>query len=252
MTLVSSIISDAFRESNLIAIGVDPTTAEQAEALRLLNSIVLTFIGQELGELLEDGNVGSNNVTRGEYPQSWLDTTLENSFLPLNIRVVANLTSPKTVYLHPQPMDGARFGVTDPSENLATYNLTFNGNGRKVEDTTQIVLNTNGLTREWFYRADLSDWVRVTDLEVDDESPFPREFDDLLIIALAIRLNPRNGVAIDPQSGDRYTKVLKKFRSRYRQSKQMSSELSLSLINPWYNGRTWYSDDAAFNRGRPW
>lgn len=252
MTTCATLIKEAYRESNLIAITATPTIEETAEALSLLNSIVLTFIGQELGELLEDRNVGDNNVTRQEYEQNWLDNTLANSFLPLNLRVVANLTEAKTIYLHPRPFDGARFGVVDPSENLSTYNLTFNGNGRKVEDSQQIVLATDGISREWFYRADLSDWVRVTDLEVDDESPFPRQFDDILIIALATRLNPRNGVAADPQTAARYANVLKKFRSTYKQSKQMSSEMALALVNPWYRTRTWFSDDSAFNQGRPW
>jgi len=251
MTLVSAIIKSAFRESNLIALSATPTSEESAEALNLLNSVVLTFIGQELGELLEDGNVGDNNVTRKEFDQGWLDSSLANSYLPPNTRVVANLTAAQTIYLPPRPFDGARFGVADPSDNLATYNLIFDGNGRKIEDAQQVVLSTDGLSREWFYRADLADWVRVTDLEEDDESPFPRQFDDILIIALATRLNPRNGSVADPQSVARYNNALKKFRSTYRQSKQMSSELALALVNPWYSTGTWFSDDTAFNQGRP-
>jgi hypothetical protein len=252
MTTLSSIIKDAYRESNLIAISATPTDLEIAEALQLLNRHINNIIGTELGELLEDANLGLNNVTRQSFNGEWLSDDLAAWYLPENLRVVANLTEAQTVYLHPNPRDGARFGVTDPSENLATYNLTFNGNGRRVEDATSITLNTNGVVREWFYRGDLSNWVRLTNLTVDDESPFPTEYDDLLIIGLAIRLNPRNGVVADPQSIETYKRILKLFKSRYRQSRQVGSETQLALFHPWYRSYGYYSDTNTFDRGRPW
>jgi hypothetical protein len=53
-TAASSLIQSAYREGNLIAVGTTPTTAEQAEALLLLNNFVLGIFGYEMGENLQD------------------------------------------------------------------------------------------------------------------------------------------------------------------------------------------------------
>lgn len=253
MTLISTIIGDAFRESNLIAIGVDPTTAEITEALRVLNRYVSALVGNELGELLTDSSYGLNNVTRPNEDNYVLDDILASYYLPENTRIVTNLQGAKTVYLHPNPRDGARIGITDPSSNLATYNLIFNGNGRTIEDATSVTLATNGVDREWFYRADLGNWARISDLATSDQSPFPAAFDDLLIIGLAMRLNPRNGAAVDPQSIDTYKSQMKKFKSRYRQSKQMGVDTVLGRINDIYGTNYYgYSDNRSWDRGWSW
>lgn len=62
MTLVSDIITQSLRESNLVAVGEEPTTAEADEALTRLNSIILSVLGNEIGYILEDWNI-SNNTT---------------------------------------------------------------------------------------------------------------------------------------------------------------------------------------------
>jgi hypothetical protein len=49
VTLASSIISDAYRESNLVPLVGTLTTAEQGEGLRLLNNLVLSVMGNEVG-----------------------------------------------------------------------------------------------------------------------------------------------------------------------------------------------------------
>ncbi len=249
MTLISDIISDAFRESNLTAIGTAPTTAENTEALRLLNRYINALIGTDLGEPLEDASVGLNNITRQSGEQQLFTSVIDTSFLPLNMRVIANPTEAQTIYLHPSPWDGARLGVTNPSNNLATYNLTFNGNGKLIESGQSVVLNTNGLNREWFYRADLSEWVRLTSLTLVDSSPFPSEFDDVLILGLAVRNNPRQGIVMDAQSQSYMMAIRSKFKARYRQTKSMPSEqglLRLSANNHMWNS---YGDASDFYTG---
>jgi hypothetical protein len=57
MTLVSSIIVQALRETNIIAVGANPTPGEAAEALDRLQSVVLSVLGNEVGYVLEDWNV---------------------------------------------------------------------------------------------------------------------------------------------------------------------------------------------------
>jgi hypothetical protein len=69
MTLVSEIIRDAYRESNLIAITADPTSEEETEGLRLLNRIVSGTYGIDAGEELQVVPIGNNNISRpADYP----------------------------------------------------------------------------------------------------------------------------------------------------------------------------------------
>lgn len=248
MTLISTIISDAFRESNLVAVGAAPTTAEQTEALRLLNRLVQGLYGNELGVPLQPLPFGEANVDTPEY----INTSMEDfagGYVPYNTRLMCNLQSTKTVNLPPVPRNGARFAVIDVTENFATYPLIIEGNGRQVEGGTSLTLSTNGVNRQWFYRDDLGEWVRVSDLLTTDESPFPSEFDDLLIVGLAIRLSSRMGKPIDVMSTMAYSQALSKFLARYRQTSEKASEDALLFLPSTYYYRGTYSSTERFNRG---
>lgn len=252
MTLVSDIIRDAFRESNLLAISADPTAAEQAEGLRLLNRLVTSCIGNEMGEQLDPLAIGRNNINR---PQGWpwYDNVPDQTqwFVPSNTRLVLNLTAPLTVYLDPQPMDGTRFALLDKSNNLATNGLTVMPNGQTIMGTTSLVAATNGSAFEFIYRSDTGDWAKTDPLLADDDMPFPTDFDDYFIIGLASRLNVRNANAMDPQSVEAYNNAKSQFRARYRQSKQMASELALVRTDG--TKRRYYDDtrmaNGLFNSG---
>lgn len=228
MTLVSDIIRDAYRESNLISITANPTTLEQDEGLRLLNGFVASTRGTEAGEELDPILIGRGHINRPSgYP--WYDQIPDAAewFVPMNVRLVLNLTSPQTLYLDPNPTDGARFAILDKSGNLSTNNLTVIGNGRTIGNALQIVVSTNGANTEYIYRADLGDWLPVAPLVAGDTFPFPIEFDSLFSIGLAMRLNPRHATTADPQSTAAYGRLLHQFKARYRQSRQMRSELGL-------------------------
>jgi hypothetical protein len=228
MTLVSEIIRDAYRESNLIAITADPTSEEETEGLRLLNRIVSGTYGIDAGEELQVVPIGNNNISRpADYPYYNQVPEVTDWYVPQNSRLVLNLTASLTVYLPPDPEDGARLAIQDKSDNLATYNLTVVANGRTIGDATSVTLSTDGLNSEYFYNADSGNWAILSPLEADDTFPFPTEFEDLFVIDLAVRLNPRHGVTVDPQSSGRYFKVLKAFKARYRQHREAASELGL-------------------------
>lgn len=247
MTILSDIITEAYRESNLIAVGTQPTTAEQAEAVKLLERFINTLFGAEAGEKLLPINIGKNNT---DYEAFFYDG-IEDWFLPLNKRVMLNLEDPKSILLHPIPQDGSRLGVLDVSGNVATYNFTINGNGRNIEGQPSVVLDEDGVNRQWFYRADLGSWERLTDLDITSESPFPSEYDDLLIIGLAIRLASRNGKPMAPESTFTFNRLTKDFKANYAQTIQQPSELAL-IRTPgtwWYRG--YYGSEQAFLRGDP-
>lgn len=259
MTTVTQIITDAYRQSNLLALGASPTSNQETEALRFLNRLVKSVFGNEVGEPLTAFPVGRSNISRpSDYP-GYETTPGGDWFVPKNARLIFNLAESVSLYLHPAPNDGSRFAVTDPSGNLATYPVTVYGNGQAIEDATSVTLDTNGLDREWFYRSDLANWVRSIPLEADDTFPFPEEFDDFFITMLAIRLNPAYGTVLDSQSAAVLDRSEKQLRARYAQEIPVGSELGLIRLSrmsadrdQWRDISSWYDPNVMFNTGYPW
>ena len=226
MTTVTQIINDAFREVNLIAIGGSPSAGETDEALRFLNRFVRSLFGNEMGELLEPMALGKGNINTQDNVPQYMDD-LQDFYVPNNVRLMCNLTGSMTLNLNPAPYDGSRFGIVDVSDNLSTYPLTFNGNGRSVEGNTSVTLNTNGIQQEWFYRDDLGDWVKLSELTASDNSPFPEEFDDFLSIGLAMRLMPRAGATMPAETASTFNDIRRKFYDRYTQRGEVPTEQAL-------------------------
>lgn len=236
MTLVSDIIQQAYREFNIPIVGAAVSSAQEDEALDRLNVLVLSVLGQEAGVKFEDVTVGDANVTVGEFCAGTWPTDVP---LPSNVRLVANLEAATALLLPPMPEDGARLSVIDAADNFATYSLTLTGNGRLIEAATTAVLTTDSLARQWFYRADLGDWRRVTDFVAADEFPFPPEFDDLFVTMLAMRLNPRYGRSLGEESAAALSRSRTAFRNRYRQTVTREADASLMLTGgrrPYYGG----------------
>jgi hypothetical protein len=227
MTTVTQIITDAYRQSNLLATGASPTANEETEALRYLNRIVKSVFGNEVGENLTGFPIGRENISQPSGYPGYETTPDNNWFVPKNIRVMLNLDQSVSLYLHPAPDDGSRFAVTDVAHSLTANPVTVYGNGRRIEDATSISLGTDGLSSEWFYRADTGNWVKYATLIAADTFPFPEEFDDFFITMLAVRLNPAYGVALDSQSQSVLARSGKQLRARYTQHIPIRSELGI-------------------------
>lgn len=250
MTTVSEIITQAYRESNLIPVGATPDTAEMTEGLQILNRYVKSLFGSEMGEPLETIALGKKNVTTPDNVVMYMDDLL-TYYVPENTRVQANLLAATTINLCPNPKDGSRVAIIDNAENFETYPLTLVGNGRQIEGETSVVLNTNGLIRQWFYREDLGQWNRLTDLALTDVSPFPDEFDDLLILGTQRRINPRAGSTAAPESVEYYNDILRKFKARYRQVREMPTEQGLVRLPGNRAIRGTLNSNRNFDRGVP-
>lgn len=261
MTTVSTIIDDAFRASNLTATGAAPTSGEITEALRYLNRIVASTIGNEAGEDFVPVAIGSANISRPTgFP--WYETVPDNTdwFVPENTRLFLNIEEALTLYLHPEPDDGARVAVVDMGENLATYNLTLNGNGRHIEGSDTLVLDgSTGNVFEWFYRADTGNWVLYSELSLINEFPFPEEFDDYFIMSLAMRINPQYGKTLDEQALMFWRRAKSQLRARYSVSIPQPVERGLLRMSRmagdrdrWRTERLAYNPQAAFNKGWPY
>lgn len=258
MTTASQIITDAYRQSNVLAIGTQPTADQQTEALRYLNRIVKSVFGNEAGDQLEAFPIGRKDISRPSgYP--WWNTVPDNNWwVPKNTRLMCNVEETIPIYLHPDPDDGSRFAVIDVAENFSTFPMTVHGNGRLIEGATSIVLNTDGFDKEWFYRADLGNWQIYSPLVLADTFPFPEEFDDFFITLLAVRLNPSYGVELSGQSQSVFNRAAKQLKARYTQNIPVRSELGLlRMPKVAYDRDTWgdsywlYNPNSMFDKGWP-
>lgn len=250
MTLISSIIADAFREGNILPLNKAPTTPQATEALRLFQQNIRSIYGTEAGEGLTDWPLGTFGNESPNYIFPYTDFAVTHP--TINRRLIATNTVAKSIFLTPYPQDGSRMGIADPFGRLATFPITLDANGRTIEDNATLVLNTNGLFREWFYRADLGQWVRISSLLSTDQNPFPEEFDNFFIIGLALRLNPRYGREMDDQSAVVFKSERRQFVARYLQSQPLEIDDSVSwpfMSTQSYDQQREFSSNRAFNRG---
>lgn len=124
MTTATVILQDIFREGNLIAAGASPSTAEQTEALAVLNRVVDGVFGFEMGENLSDWLVPVPQRTApvaARWPQGPLASPLNlgpSKFVwpypPTNRRIVFGSVT-NTCYFPEAPDDGARMAIVQGS-----------------------------------------------------------------------------------------------------------------------------------------
>jgi len=250
MALVSQIITDAFRESNILPIGQLPSAAEQTEALSLFNRFLSSVYGTSVSDSFTTINFGNANISSG-YNVNLSSVPSGIWSPPPNTRLAFNNTSVQTVNLNPNPQDGERFSVIDMSNNFATYPVTLVGNGRTIGGALTSVLNTNSLKQDYFFRADIGDWKLVSPLQLTDTFPFPVEFEDLFVLGLALRINPRNGVTLDNQSSVTFKRLFNLFRARYAVKTEVGSEYALVRLPSFRRATQMSNLDAAqrFNTG---
>lgn len=231
MTTLRQIIIDAYREAGLVQSGLTPDADELDEGYRKLVGIIEGLYGNEMGAPLEDIPYGRLTGSNSDAAYEDMTPFIDSAFVPVNSRLIVLTEEPKTVYLDPRPDDGARFSVIDGQGEMSLHPLTVHGNGRIINGANQIVLSADRTNRHWFYRADLAEWVEVTSLEVGDQMPFPGEFDELFTTKLYKRLAARFQVGTAPETQESYREVLRKFRARYKPSKEAKSELALRQVN---------------------
>ena len=231
MATVRDLIVDAYQENGILGAEEEPDADQLDVGLRRLNNLYKSLFSNELGEPLLPVNYGVQGIDNVFGIIEDQSADIVSTFIPVNSRLIFNLGAAATLYLDPNPRDGARFGVIDNGGNLATYNVTIKPNGRRIETASTLTLNTNSLNREWFYRGDLGNWVRVIDLALDDTSPLPAEFDDMLITLLNVRLNPRHGAKTSEEMVEVLKRMRRQFRARYHQVKEQSSELGLYRLS---------------------
>ena len=220
---VQQIVTDALRESNLIPVGEAPGSDQSAEALRLLNRIVAGVYGNDVGERLDTWLVGT-------IPSMPLWTSLQWQYLQGDYRVYVNANSAQSLYMPAAPQDGDRIGLLDVNGNFATYNVTLIPNGKKVEGSiSNFVANTNSFNRVWMYSAEDGDWKKISELVLTDTFPFPTAVEDAFVTMLALRLNPRYGRSLSPETNAAMVRAMSLLKARYRRKNNMPVPAGLLL-----------------------
>lgn len=201
MTTCREIVRAAFEEYGGVAQGEEPSAAEARFALVRLNALLAGLAGMGVGEPLADAAVSSSGT------------------LEANRRaVVTGLAGPIVLTLPAAPQNGARVQLVDAEGAFAAKPVTLARNGRKLEGAaSDLVCNTAGFSRTWMYRADLADWRRVETLTLADDFPYPAETEEAFTLLLALRLAPRDGMALSAESQAALRRGMSGLRARYRQ-----------------------------------
>lgn len=246
MTTARSIITDAFREVNIIPIGQEPTENELTEGLRRLNTYIDSLFGVDLGEFMRDWPV-TRNFTAPDFrltPLGEFDQAIPDNiriYPPTNARLVTGLAKPLRVYLFPQPQDGARLAVADIGSTAA---LTLDANGRRISGARSLTFTPSpSVIRNWFYRADKAEWVEIVELGLDDELFFPAEFDDLFITGLAIRLAPRFGQRAGRETIAVQERMGRKLKLRYAQTEARAGKYDSTWYTQQAYGNSFFDED---------
>jgi hypothetical protein len=250
MATLRKIITDAYRESGIIQKSSLPDADKMQEGLDKLITIIDNMFGYEVGSLYQDINYGDDGVTNGYSVDSNREVFIDTSYVRPSYRLLVNSTSAKTIFLDPNPYDGARVAVIDVGMNFTTAPITVNADTRKIEGGRTVTLNTDGQSASWFYRADLAEWVTMSPLTLDSSTPFPDQFDDFFAIKLAMRLHPRYLVQSAPETQIFYKEWKGKFKSRYTTTQEMNSETALYRLRG-SRYLDYFIEDSAlrFNRG---
>lgn len=230
MTLTSTIITAAYRESNFVGQNAVLTEDEQNEALALLQGLVLSFHGLVTGTKLQPWHVPTpmkTASTAANYPVTGnlrMPGTRDISYPPSNSRVFLRNTAAQAINFQYEPEDGALMEVVDAgftADVTLIANGMFFGPSGVTEEVTLTPSFGGGSRvprRTYLYRAELAAWMQLEDLDYDAEFQFPVEFDDWFVCALAMRLAPRFGNEPKQITMLRFKEMTVFCRGWYRQS----------------------------------
>lgn len=244
---VLKIISRAYREPNIVAIGKSPTDAQNDEGLDNLNSFMSMALGQDLGEPLFDWLAPvpqrtapvAANWPQGPYGYGDFDPSVilyggissnVTPYPPNNARIIWGGNT-STIYFSERPENGARTSLLQGS-GLASGGsdgnvLTLDGNGRYIgmpgntppfAATQQFTFSaTSPPAADWIYVSAYGLWMPIGTLALTDNFVFPPEYDDYFVIGLAGRLCPKYKAALSAESQAAFVMMQGKVKSEFAQ-----------------------------------
>lgn len=224
MATARKTITRSFRENNLIPIKQTPSDAQVSEALDYLNDTIKSLVGHTIGEMFGDWLVPPSRTdpVAARWPLYPAEVPVDASVYtspPANARMLTRILTPTTIYFPFEPSDGARMALVNVGDDYSITPITLDANGRLIEGVRTLTFNTATVTPIlWFYRADLGTWKRIADLALDDNLPFPDDYNDFFVAVLAARMAPNYGKTPNAITGSIAGDGLTKFRQQYAQT----------------------------------
>ena len=227
MSALSEITQRAFRESQILDINRPPSTLQEAEAVAILRGIILRHIRPAV-QTIWLGNLDGVKEQKGVILRNFTHYAPVTA-VPQDCYVNLLLDQPTTLLLPPSPGDGSRLTFIDVASTLATNPLTVTGNGNLIAGNTSATLSTNNENTTFMFRRDLANWISISpiNLVATSQMPFAEEFDDLFVIELAMRLNPRYGKELSAVTIEVFSEIRSRFKGRYMSENNSSSPDSL-------------------------
>lgn len=221
MATAREIIQTALRKAKVVPLLTAPSATQATMALTELNRLIHRYVG--FGSSFPWDTARADKAVEMDPDDPALRLALQN-------------TGPITITMPKLPVDGARLQIIDPNNTLATHNVTLVRNGWQIEGAaSDLVLNTNGLNRVWMFRGDTGNWTRAADLTLDDQMPFPVDFDADWALILARRIAGEYGQQLS-QEDSRYANAANsRLRARYVKPPKQYPSTDIQ----WAGGAVW-------------
>lgn len=211
MATVNDIIDRAYSRLGVLSEGRALSPLEKATALDAFNDMLDSLPDEGVGAFVGTQRVsGATTVTA-----------------PGILQVIASAAM--TITLPKEPKDGFRVKIVDAGNNFATNNLTIARNGWLIAGAAaDVTLSTNGQSKEYFFRADLGDWVAVTSPLTGTDTPhYSGRHTAGLAAMLAFRLADDSASAVSPQLSYSAQSGLTRLQAQY--GPDLSADLGYAI-----------------------
>jgi hypothetical protein len=221
MGTAREIIQTAYRKLGVVPLLQAPSAAQAQIALTELNRLIYNYVG--FGTSFPFEMVRADQAVELDPDDPALRVALQN-------------TAAITITLPKYPVDGARLQIVDPNNTLSTAPVTLARSGWQIEGAAaDLVLNTNGLNRVWMYRGDTGNWTRAADIALDDQMPFPVDFDRAFSLLLARSLAGEFGLRLTPEDQGYAKDGHTRLRARYVKPPKQYPSTDIQ----WSGGAVW-------------
>lgn len=218
MATARETIQTGLEALRVVGFGQSPTSAQAQYCLKQLNAYIRSikgFGGSLPLQTVAAAQIGSQVSTR--WPA---------------VRVLCQ--GGETITL-PDPRlcvvpDGMRVEIVDAALAAASSNIVIARNGGLIDGAaSNYTISTNGGDVSLMWRADAGNWQVMEDLGLDDELPFPTDFDEAIALNAADRYT-RFGQALSDRDAARAKAGASRIRARYAKPPAAQFDAAVSSI----------------------
>lgn len=212
MATLADIVTDALRRLAVIREGAAVNDYQMRVGLQGLNDLLNTLPNRGVGEVLQTERVDASYAVRA----------------PSILHVMAS--SGVTVTLPKQPKDGYRVRIVDVGTGFATSPVTVARNGWLIDGVSgDAILDTDGQSVEYFFRAELGDWKSLTTpLAQAADLPYPAAHDSDFKALLAVEIADFFGAPLTESLVARASSALTRLQGQYKPDMAVTFDRSLT------------------------